>query len=124
MSGFEFRPAQVGDTGAMGELDGSWKVERVSGALPPLYGVEKRIEGQRGQTRFGPVPFRFDVDGLRLRYRFPLSGLVDELTPEHEPAAAAAADPRVTGYNGRTFVLGREIGRFRMTRRAHTSASA
>jgi len=113
----------AGDDLAMSELDGSWEVERVSGALPPLYGVEKRIDGDRGQTRFGPVPFRFDVDGLRLRYRFPLSGLVDELAPEQAPAAGAAGDTRVTRYMGRTFVLGREIGRFRMTRRAHASAS-
>jgi len=113
----------AGDDLAMSELDGSWEVERVSGALPPLYGVEKRIDGDRGQTRFGPVPFRFDVDGLRLRYRFPLRGLVDELTPEQDGAPAAAADPRVTAYEGRALLLGREIGRFRMTRRAHASAS-
>ena len=106
----------AGDDLAMSELDGSWKVERVSGALPPLYGVEKRIEGEHGQTRFGPLPFRFDVEGLRLRYRFPLSGLVDELTPEHD--RAAGADAHVTRYDGRTLVLGHEIGRFRITRRA------
>ena len=86
----------------MAPLDGRWKVERVSGALPPLFGVEKRIEGNSGETRFGPVPFRFDVEGLRLRYRFPLRGLVDEL----EPDGAA--------FSGRALLLGRELGRFRM----------
>jgi len=29
----------------MVELDGVWKVERVGGGLPPLYGCVKRING-------------------------------------------------------------------------------
>ena len=36
----------------MGELDGVWEVKRVSGALPPLTGVRKRIMGRRGHTLF------------------------------------------------------------------------
>jgi len=87
------------------ELDGAWNVERVSGALPPMYRVRKRIEGGRGETRVGPLPgMPFDVVGLTLRYRFP-PGLVDHL----EPAGTGV-------YDGRATVFGRELGRFRMTR--------
>jgi hypothetical protein len=94
-------------------LDGRWKVERVSGALPPLYGVEKRIAALRGHTRLGPLPLPFDVDGLRLRYRFPLAGLVDELEPEGDLA-----------YRGRALLYGRELGRFRMWRKPTTTEEA
>jgi ferritin-like metal-binding protein YciE len=84
------------------ELDGVWNVERVGGALPPMYGVRKRIAGAEGETLVGRVALRFDVDGLRLRYRFPLTGLVDELEPEDG------------GFRGRAVMGGRELGRFRM----------
>jgi ferritin-like metal-binding protein YciE len=84
------------------ELEGVWSVERVSGALPPLYGVRKRISGAEGETLVGRVGLRFDVEGLRLRYRFPLTGLVDELEPEDG------------GFSGRAVMGGRELGRFRM----------
>jgi ferritin-like metal-binding protein YciE len=86
------------------ELDGVWNVERVSGALPPLLGVRKRIRGTRGETLFGPVPVRFEVAGRELRYGLPLVGVVDVLEPGEDDLA------------GRTLLLGREIGRFRMTR--------
>jgi ferritin-like metal-binding protein YciE len=86
------------------ELDGVWKVERISGALPPLYGVRKRIRGRRGETLFGRVPVRFAVVGNELRYRPPLLGLVDELTPDGD------------GFGGRAMLFGVELGRFRMTR--------
>jgi ferritin-like metal-binding protein YciE len=86
------------------ELDGVWSVERVSGALPPLLGVRKRIRGRRGETLFGPVPVRFDVVDAELRYRPPLAGIVDVLAGDGDE------------LSGRTLLLGREIGRFRMTR--------
>jgi ferritin-like metal-binding protein YciE len=86
------------------ELDGVWNVERVSGALPPLLGVRKRIHGTRGETLFGPVPARFDVVGPELRYRAPLAGIVDVLDGDGD------------ALSGRTLLLGREVGRFRMTR--------
>jgi ferritin-like metal-binding protein YciE len=86
------------------ELDGVWNVERVSGALPPLLGVRKRIHGTRGETLFGPVPVRFEVAGGELRYRAPLAGVVDVLEPGDDVVA------------GRTLLFGREIGRFRMIR--------
>jgi hypothetical protein len=102
-----FLPAPSGQPEALvAALDGRWKVERSGGLLPPLYGVEKRIEGASGETRFGPVPFGFDVDGLRLRYRFPLNGFVDALQPDGQGA-----------YRGRALFRGRELGRFRMIRR-------
>jgi hypothetical protein len=85
-------------------LDGVWKVERTGGLLPPLYGVRKRIDGDRGQTLFGPVPARFRVVGNELRYRVPLRGLVDVVEPEGD------------GFAGRALLFGRELGRFRMTR--------
>ena len=85
-------------------LDGVWKVERTGGALPPLYGVRKRIRGTRGETLFGPVPVRFAVVGNELRYRAPLLGLVDVLEPGGD------------GFEGRATLFGVELGRFRMTR--------
>ncbi len=87
----------------MADLDGVWKVERVSGLLPPLLGVRKRISGSSGETRVGVLPGApFAVEGLALRYRWPLSGFVDLL----EPHGAA--------YEGRTVFRGRQLGRFRM----------
>jgi len=77
----------------------------VSGLLPPLLGVTKRIVGDRGETRLGPLPgARFDVVGLELRYRAPFVGFVDVLHP--------AAD----GFVGHATIFGREIGTFRMLR--------
>ncbi len=84
-------------------LDGEWRVERVSGLLPPLVGVTKRISGDRGETRLGPLPGApFDVVGLELHYRLPFTGFVDVLEP--------AAD----GFVGRTRLFGRELGTLRM----------
>jgi ferritin-like metal-binding protein YciE len=88
----------------VGELDGFWDVKRTGGALPPLDGVRKQITGRVGRTLFGPVPVLFDVEGLELRYRAPLWGLVDVLTPAGED------------YRGRTLLFGREIGTFELRR--------
>jgi hypothetical protein len=88
-------------------LDGEWDVERVSGLLPPLLGVRKRIDGTRGVTAVGPFPgVPFDVVGLELRYRAPFAGVVDVLAPVSEGEFA-----------GRATFRGREFGRFRMARR-------
>ena len=89
----------------MDELDGVWRVERVGGALPPLYGCFKRIHGGRGTTDFGRMPaMPFEVRGLELHYRGPFAPLVDKL------------EPRDGEYFGRATLLGREIGQFRMRR--------
>ena len=89
----------------MGELDGVWHVERVSGALPPLYGCRKRIEGDRGTTTFGRLPgMPFDVRGLELHYRGLFAPFVDKL------------ERRGDEYLGRATLLGRDLGRFRMRR--------
>jgi ferritin-like metal-binding protein YciE len=89
----------------MGELDGVWKVERVGGALPPLYGCVKRIDGARGETAFAHAPgMPFDVRGLELHYRAPFTMFVDKLEPDD------------AGYFGRAMVAGREFGRFTMRR--------
>ena len=87
------------------ELDGVWKVERVSGLLPPLFGVEKRIRGERGETRLRGLPgVPFRVSGLELRYVGPYSPFVDVLEPDGQ------------GYRGRALFRGREFGRFSLTR--------
>ncbi|MFN2468208.1 MAG: hypothetical protein ABR521_08805 [Gaiellaceae bacterium] len=88
----------------MGELDGVWSVERTGGLLPPLLGVRKRIRGERGQTRLGPLGIPFEVRGLSLHYTGPLAGLVDVLEPDGP------------GYRGRATFRGRELGRFAMRR--------
>jgi ferritin-like metal-binding protein YciE len=89
----------------MAELDGVWAVDRLSGALPPLYGCVKRIHGTRGTTEFSRVPgMPFEVRGLELHYRSPFTMLVDKLEPQDG------------GYLGHATVLGREVGRFRMRR--------
>ena len=89
----------------MGELDGVWRVERLGGALPPLHGCVKRIDGPRGTTEFGRMPgMPFEVRGLELHYRGPFAPLVDRL------------EPRDGEYLGRATLLGREIGQFRMRR--------
>jgi hypothetical protein len=85
------------------ELEGVWDVHRTGGALPPMRGiVRKRIEGGRGWTIALGVRVPFVVDGLSLRYP---AGLVDELAPDGPDA-----------YDGTTKLLGRTIGRFRLTR--------
>jgi ferritin-like metal-binding protein YciE len=89
----------------MAELDGVWDVRRVSGALPPLTGVRKRINGSRGETtllRGRGVPF--DVRGNELRYRAPFAFLVDVLEPDGD------------GYRGRATAFGRPYGEFELRR--------
>ena len=89
----------------MSELDGIWDVRRVSGALPPLAGVRKRIDGARGETVVGGgrgLPF--EIHGLELRYRRPLSFLVDMLERDGD------------GYVGRATAFGRTYGTFALSR--------
>jgi hypothetical protein len=89
----------------VGELDGVWNVKRVSGLLPPMVGIQKRIHGSSGETRVGPlfgVPF--DVVGRDLRYRPPFQGFVDEL------------EPTGSGFRGRSTFRGRVFGRFALER--------
>jgi hypothetical protein len=90
----------------MSELDGDWDVRRLSGLLPPLVGIRKRIRGGRGETILpGGVGVRFAVVAQELRYRPPFAMVVDVLEPDGE------------GWHGRTSVFGRKVGEFRMTRR-------
>ena len=91
----------------MAELDGEWDVRRLSGLLPPLVGIRKRISDNRGETVVpGGVGVPFAVVGRELRYRSPFSMVVDVLEP--------AGD----GWRGRTTVFGRTVGEFGMSRRA------
>ena len=89
----------------MGELDSEWDVRRVSGLLPPLYGVRKRIAGPRGHTIvLAPPGLPFDIVGRELRYRGLLTGLVDIVEPDGD------------GWRGVARYRGRALGRFAMTR--------
>jgi hypothetical protein len=88
------------------ELDGVWGVERTGGALPPLIGVTKEIQGEKGVTRVaGVARLPFDVRGRALHYRGLFRGLVDELEPEGD------------GFRGRATFRGRPFGTFAMRRR-------
>ena len=90
----------------MAELDGVWKVERVSGALPPMLGMIKRIEGTRGETRVADVAgVPFEVRGLELHYRSPFGLFVDVLEPD------GAGE-----YDGRATLGGVSFARFRLRR--------
>ncbi len=91
-------------------MDGDWRVERTGGLLPPMVGEWKRIRGDRGETRLGPVlrlPIRVGRRGRRtvLAYEPPLSALVDEISP---------GGPGL--WHGRTTLGGLPVGRFRMVR--------
>jgi ferritin-like metal-binding protein YciE len=90
----------------MPELDGVWDVRRVSGMLPPLLGVRKRIHGTRGSTLAanGRVAVGFDVVGSELHYRRPFVGFVDVLDGEGD------------ALQGTFTYRGRELGRFAMAR--------
>jgi ferritin-like metal-binding protein YciE len=91
------------------ELDGTWDVRRVSGALPPLSGVRKRIHGTAGETVVvGGRGVPFDVQGNRLRYRAPFAFLVDVL------------EPRGDGFHGRATAFGRTYGEFELRRSSVT----
>jgi ferritin-like metal-binding protein YciE len=84
-------------------LEGVWDVERVSGLLPPLLGLRKRISGDRGETTVGRllgVPF--DVVGNELHYRGVLNGFVDVIEPDGE------------SFDGRALFRGTEYARFRL----------
>jgi hypothetical protein len=89
------------------ELDGDWELERLSGALPPLVGMRKRIQGDRGATIFpGGLRLPFAVLARELRYCAPFSMIVDVLEPDG------------VGWRGSATVFGRTVGEFRMSRRA------
>ncbi len=91
-------------TGAFERLQGSWKVRRLSGLLPP--GVTKEIAGGRGRTLLWGVPFgAFRMEGGRFVYRrWPIVDLV-------EPAPGDA-----DAFVGRGTVFGLTFCRFRLER--------
>jgi len=92
----------------MAHLEGEWKVRRVGGLLPSMVGIRKRIRGDGGETRIGPLPvWSFWTERkegrVTLAYSRPFSVLVDELRPEPDGS-----------WLGRTMLSGIELGRFRM----------
>jgi ferritin-like metal-binding protein YciE len=94
----------------MKDLEGDWRVERLSGFLPPMLGIRKRIRGDRGEIQVGALPgwsFRVErrEERVALVYREPFSAIVDELWTGSE-----------NSWLGRSTLGGRELGRFRMTR--------
>jgi ferritin-like metal-binding protein YciE len=89
----------------MRKLDGVWEVRRLSGALPPMAGVRKRIHGARGETIIvGGPGIPFDVRGCELRYQAPFAFLVDVLEPDGD------------GFRGRATAFGRLYGEFELRR--------
>jgi hypothetical protein len=84
------------------DLDGVWLVRRTGGALPPLFGMQKRIDGPRGTTVLGPLRLSFRVEGLNLRYDRPFGALVDVLEPDGD------------GFRGRATVARRTVGTFEL----------
>jgi hypothetical protein len=92
----------------MSRIDGTWRVERVSGALPPGL-LRKRIFGDHGWTLAGEVPLgyfevkRDNADSVTLDYR--VMPVRDELEAREDG-----------GWDGRGLLLGREICRFRLVR--------
>jgi ferritin-like metal-binding protein YciE len=87
------------------DLQGVWEVRRLSGALPPLTGVRKRISGASGETVVvGGRGIPFDVRDHELRYRAPFAFLVDVL------------EPRGDGFHGRATAFGRTYGEFELRR--------
>ncbi len=95
-------------TSAVPLLDGVWRVERKTGALPP-FGLSKRIFGDAGWTLAMGVPagyfrVRHGKDGaVTLDYvGWPVR---DELTPRDDGS-----------WDGRGLLLGREFCRFRLVR--------
>ena len=95
-------------------LDGDWKIERLSGPAPIPF-VWKRIENGRGTTRLSPpglrpepkLPFRLEQrEGhVALIYLGPLSFLLDELRPEADGS-----------WLGRANAAGIRYAWFRMVR--------
>jgi hypothetical protein len=89
------------------ELEGDWELRRLSGVLPPLGALRKRIDGDRGATILpGGVGIPFAVVGRELRYQPPFAMVVDVLEPDGD------------GWHGRATVFGRTVGEFRMSRGA------
>ena len=100
-----FGPGTARNPTQVSELDGVWAVERVSGALPPLHGCVKRINGDHGTTEFPYLPgMPFVVRGLELHYRAPFTPFVDRL------------EPLDGGFRGHATLLGREFGQFELRR--------
>jgi hypothetical protein len=98
MSGLD---ARTDRSTPMDDVSGDWRIERVSGILPP--GLRKHIRGEAGSTRLGRLPLAFfRVRGRTLDYvGWPVR---DEL------------EPTAGGWLGRGLLLGREFCRFRLVR--------
>ncbi|MGZ4431730.1 MAG: hypothetical protein ACXVYV_08815 [Gaiellales bacterium] len=83
---------------------GEWRVERVSGLLPP-FGISKSIGRSGGVTRVAGVP----VAPFRLVHRT----LIYALLPVRDELSRLPDG----SWEGRGLVLGRQFCRFRLRRR-------
>lgn len=84
------------------ELVGRWRVERVSGVLPPF--LRKSIGSERGWTALGRFPVApFRVRGWTLDYA---------VWPVRDELAPGEGDDWI----GRGLLFGREFCRFRLVR--------
>jgi hypothetical protein len=95
----------------LSDLEGDWRVERLGGLLPPMVGVWKRIHGDHGETRLGPlpgVPFKLEQreGGIALIYCRPFAMFIDTLRREPDGS-----------WVGQATVNGLAFGHFRMTRK-------
>lgn len=108
---------EAASPGAVEDLDGDWRVERLTGPVPMPF-VWKRVRRGHGRTRFLPRPplgmtaepgLPFDllgrIDHVELRYRLPLGFLVDELRREADGS-----------WLGRARLAGVQYAWFRMVR--------
>ncbi|HEX5468355.1 MAG TPA: hypothetical protein VFW80_04830 [Gaiellaceae bacterium] len=95
----------------MTKLEGSWRVEREAGLLPP-FGLTKTIGERDGWTRAAGLPVApFRVVGTTLVYRgWPIR---DEL-----------AEGPDGSWEGRGLLFGREFCRFRLVRETETTTPA
>jgi hypothetical protein len=106
-----FRGGTREQSNDMANLDGTWRVERTSGLLPPV-GLTKKIVGGRGWTLAAGVPVApFRVAETTLVYRgWPVR---DELEADADGS-----------WRGRGVFLGREFCRFRLVRATARPASS
>ena len=100
----------------MQTLDGSWRVEREAGVLPP-FGLSKRIRGKSGWTAVAGVPVAFfrvveHPPATLPGTSSPRTSLVYRGWPVRDELTRRADGT----WDGRGTMFGREFCRFRLVR--------